>query len=197
MTAVLAADFGDEERPRRGRTLIDAARAAGATWAVTSADADCTGLRATAKAARDSGMGLLVRIDDSKTAPGLADAIDLPGVPSVAALRDSLLVVVAKERIGKRLRTDAPWAPSAVDLGSFTGFLSFLRRAAPNYVRATCLVDDVILPHDHLPPARLAALTAKLRLRGARLWLSGVGPERAAELAAGPWHGLLVRCARG
>ena len=196
MTAIVAADF-DDDRPLRGRSLVDAARAAGATWAATSIDADCTGLAPTAKAARDAGMGLLVRLTDTKAAPGLEDALGALGERSVAALRDRLLVVVSNERAGKRLRTEAPWAPSAVDLGAFAGFLSFLRRAAPNYVRATCLVDDLIVPHDEFPPARLGALAAKLRLRGARLWLSDVPPDRVAGLSDGPWDGLLVRVRRG
>ena len=198
MTALIVADFDeDDDAPRRGKSLVDAARAAGASWVAFDADADCNGLLATARAARDAGVGLLVRVGDTKSLPLLEDALADLGERSVPALRDRLLVVVATERAGKRLRTEAPWAPSAVDLGAFTGFLSFLRRAAPNYVRAACLVDDVVLPHDLLPPARIAAVAVKLRSRGGRLWLSGVGRDAAASLAGGPAHGLLVRSARG
>lgn len=197
MSAVVVLESEGDTSPRGVRALVDAARRADAAWIAISADGeDAAPVRAAWRAASDAGLGLVLRLGDTRLLADLESAIDVAGERSVPALRDRLLVVVASERAGKRLRTDAAWAPSAADLGAFRGgLLGLLRRRAPNFVRATCVADDLVVPLGLLPDDRLPPLAAKLRSRGGRLWLSNVPQERAEALATGPWHGIVVaRC---
>lgn len=176
-----------------GRALVDAGRRAGGSWVVLRSGADASvaraTVRATARAAHDVGVGLIVRIGDTKIIGDLEEAFAPYGDLSVAALRDRVLLVVASERSGRRVRTDARWAPTAADLGSLgAGFLRVVRRLAPNFVRGACLADDLVVPHDLFPPARLASVAETLSTRGGRLWVSGAGSSEA-----GPAFGVLRR----
>jgi len=194
--AVTVAEFDDDAAPPRGRSLVEAARRAGATWVVLRVGKDPGGVKATARAAQETATGLVLRVGATEVRAELEDALAPLGERAVPLLRDRLRVVAATERIGKRVRSDVKWAPSAVDVGEFHGGpLTLLRRIAPNRVRAACVADDVVAPWDHLPAAKLTALAAKLATRGGRLWLSEVPPEREDEVrAAVPGvHGVIVR----
>lgn len=193
MTAVVAADFGSDAP--RGGALVDAARREGATWVVAELGNHAGSVRGVVRAVADAGLGLVVRVSDTRAYSGLYDAFRPAYAElSVAALRDRVVFVVATERAGKRLRADVPWAPSAADLGAIgAGLTGFLRKIAPNYVRAMCLADDVVAPHDLFDARRTDELAAKLRTRGGRLWLDRVPPRAVAGPASSPAHGIIVR----
>jgi hypothetical protein len=192
LTVALAAEFAPERAPPAGRALVEAAREAGAGWVVLRVGAALEGVRATGRAAEESGTGLLVFLEDTRGLADLAAALPAAAARKTAENRDRLLVVVESERAGKRLRAEVPWAPSAVDVGAIGGFARLFRSWAPNHVRAMCLADDVLAPAGMFGEARLAALAAKLRLRGARLWLRDVAPQDAERLGDGPVFGLVV-----
>lgn len=193
-TPQIAAEFDDDTGPARGRPLVDAARDAGAGWVVLRVGATLGGLAATARAAAERGVGLVLRLDDTRGILDLADALAPFGAQSVPELRDRVLVVVPTERIGKRLRADARWVPSAADLATVKGsYMGFFRRLAPVYVRASCDADDLVVPHGFFPAPKVAALAAKLRARGARLWIEDVPPADVASLGDSPAFGVIVR----
>ncbi|MCE9634867.1 MAG: hypothetical protein K8T90_04105 [Planctomycetes bacterium] len=192
MTTQIAAEF-DDDGPQRGRPLVDAARAVGAGWVVLRVGSTLGGLQATARAAAEGGLGLIVRLDDTGGIADLADTLHALGEQSVTALRDRLLIVVPTERIGKRLRADAKWAPSAADLATVQGsYMGFFRKFAPVYVRASCDTDDLVVPHGFFPPPKLVKLADKLRTRGARLWIEDVPPDEVEPMRDGPAFGLIV-----
>jgi hypothetical protein len=192
---LVAAEFDDDAL--RGARLIEAARDAGASWAVQRIGADAGSARATARAAAAAGVGLVLRVDDTRAILDLEEVLAPFGERSVPLLRDRVLLVVAAERTGKRLRADAPWAPSGADAGELSGgLLRLMRRYVPHVVRAVCMTDDLLVPHDLLPASRNASLAEKMRRRGGRLWLTQVPPERAAALRDGPAHGIVLRVAR-
>ena len=198
----VAVEFGAESdaapstvrRPKPGRPLVDAARAAGGSWVVHSTGADLGGLRATAVAASQGGLNLMVRLGDTRTFLDIEETLAVLGELSVPALRERLLLGVADERAGKRLRTDCRWAPSAADLGTVGGgLMGALRRVAPNFVRAACDADDLLVPDGMFPRPRLERLAAQLRRRGSRLWIDGVPADAVEAWRGGPAYGVIVR----
>ena len=63
---VRVAEFDEDDAPPRGRSLVDAARRAGATWVALRVGKDAGGLKATARAAQETGTGLLLRVGSTE-----------------------------------------------------------------------------------------------------------------------------------
>lgn len=189
---VLVARFPEDASPPRGRPLIDAATECGCGWVAIRVDESLGGLRATIEAAAAAQVGVLVELADTKGIAELADACAALAPLSVPALRDRLVVVVPGERHGRRLRADARWAPSALDLDGRAGLRHRYARFAPNHHRAQADCDDLVVPAGMYDAAGLGKLAATLKLRGARLFVAGAGRGEAAGLAARGVHGLIL-----
>jgi hypothetical protein len=193
---VLVADFvlgGARPSPAE---VVDAAASRGAAFAaayVEEADDDSLlaevdgervgGLARLASAALRRQVGLVLRLRDTPPIKGLAKAFgEEKDATASPRLRDRLLVVVPTERVGRRLRADAPQFPSAYELPSSGGAL--LARLLPvNLRRASADADDLVVPWGRLDPARLTnSIAPDLAKRGARLWLSEV-PETDLDRA--------------
>lgn len=210
MTAsVLVADFvlgGARPSPAE---VVDAAASRGAAFVaafVEESDDDSLvaevdgeligGLARLASAALRRQVGLVLRLRDSTVISGLAKALgEEKDATASPRLRERLLVVVAAERVGRRLRADAPQFPSAYELPSSGGAL--LARLLPvNLRRASADADDLVVPWGALDPARLAnSVAPDLKKRGARLWLSEVPDGELDRAAAVGAAGVLVRWA--
>ena len=201
--AVLIAPF-DGDGPRGGDLVRDAKRA-GYAWVdagpIGDEDDDDgraanARIRATISAARTERIGVVLTLENTRTADSLAALWESAGEElserTVPNLRDRLLVVVPGERHGKRLRMAAPWAPSALDLAGRTGFRRHLAKLMPNIHRAQADCDDLIVPHALFPPQRLAALAQKLRTRGARLIVRAARQEDAARLGQAGVYGVVT-----
>ena len=199
MTApLLVADFvlgGARPSPAE---IVAAAAARGAAFVaafVEKADDDSlvaeidgeriSGLEGLASAAQRRQFGLVLRLRDTPPISGLAKALgEEKDAKASPRLRDRFLVVVAGERVGRRLRADAPQFPSAYELPSSGGAL--LARLLPvNLRRASADADDLVVPWGRVHPARLtSSIAPDLAKRGARLWLSEV-PESEIDRATG------------
>jgi hypothetical protein len=152
-------------------------------------------LEGLAREAARRGLGLFLRLTDTLPIDGLAAALGAERSQSAATLRERVLVVVAAERVGKRLRKDAPQFPSAYELPATEGW-SAARFVSANLRRASADADDLVIPWGRRGAADLAAKMApELARRGGRLWISDV-PEADRERAAalGP-SGVVVRFA--
>lgn len=193
MTApILIARFDDEHGPARGKPLVAAARDAGCSWVAIRVGESVGGLRATVEAGAAEGIGVMVELGSTLAISGLQEACAALAPLTVPALRDRLLVVVPGERFGRRMRADARWAPSALDLDGHSGFRLRLARAFPNHHRAQADCDDLVVPHGMFEGDRLAKIAGTLRLRGARLIVDRAPRDEAASLAARGVHGLIV-----
>lgn len=152
------------------------------------------GLERFASLAQRHQVGLFLRLRDSTPIAGLAKALSAEKDASASPrLRERFLVVVPNERIGRRLRADAPQFPSGFEL-PVSGDAFLQRLFSVNLRRAQADADDLVVPWGRLDPARLASRIAPdLSKRGARLWLSDVPEtdvERATAVGAA---GLVVR----
>jgi hypothetical protein len=139
-------------------------------------------------------VGLLLRLRDTTPIAWLAQALGEGKDASAAPrLRDRFLIVVPNERIGRRLRADAPQFPSGYELPT-SGDALLARFLPVNLRRGAADADDLVVPWGRLDPARLASKIAPdLAKRGARLWLSGVPEDdldRATTVGAA---GVVVR----
>jgi hypothetical protein len=208
MTApLLVADFvlaGARPSPAE---LVDAAVARGAALvaAVIAEEEDDTlvaevdehrvgGLARLAAVSLRHNVGLLLRLRDTTPIVGLAKALSEEKDPSAAPrLRDRFLVVVPNERIGRRLRTDAPQFPSGYELPT-SGDALLTRFFPVNMRRGAADADDLVVPWGRLDPARLASKIAPdLAKRGARLWLSDVPEADLDRATAVGAAGVVVR----
>ena len=209
---VVVVDFGLEAVPPREvggvRKLVDAARSLDAATGAVDVGADAAGraivlaggeeafrLERLAHEARRAGVGVAVRLLDTRALSTLRDDLAVAEGALPEPLRDRVLVIVPSERIGKRLRHAARELPSAFELSARpTGLRSFLPRRSPNMLRAASDADDLVVPWGLLPRERLAsAVLQTLQKRGARLWISAVPPAEVADARAVGAHGLLVR----
>lgn len=128
-------------------------------------------------------VGLFLRLHDTLPIAGLAKALGEERDRAAAArLRERIVIVVPGERVGRRLRMEAPQFPSAFELPSSGD--SFLARLLPvNVRRAGADADDLVVPWGRLEPARLTSTIAPdLAKRGGRLWMSNV-PEGELDRA--------------
>ncbi len=207
MPPILVADFelgGARPSPAE---VVDAAAACGAAFvaAVVAENDDDTlaaeidgerigGLARLAALALRAQVGLFLRLTDTPPISGLARALGVERDAAAAPrLRDRFLVVVPGERIGRRLRADAPQFPSAYELPSSGGAL--LARLLPlNVRRGGADADDLVLPWGRHDPARIATRIAPdLAKRGARLWLSDVPENEVDRATAVGAAGIVVR----
>ena len=210
MTApLLVADFvlaGARPSPAE---LVDAAVARGAALvaAVIAEEKDDTlvaavdehrvgGLARLAALALRQQVGLLLRLRATTPIARLAQALSAEKDASAAPrLRDRFLVVVPNERIGRRLRADAPQFPSGYELPT-SGDAILTRFFSVNLRRASADADDLVVPWGRLDPARLVSKIAPdLRKRGARLWLSDVPEDEVDRATAVGAAGVIVRWA--
>lgn len=210
MTApLLVADFvlaGARPSPAE---LVDAAVARGAALvaAVIAEENDDTlvaevdehrvgGLARLAALALRQQVGLLLRLRATTPIVGLAKALSAEKDASAASrLRDRFLVVVPNERIGRRLRADAPQFPSGYELPT-SGDALLTRFFSVNLRRASADADDLVVPWGRLDPARLVSKIAPdLRKRGARLWVSDVPEDEVDRATAVGAAGVIVRWA--
>jgi hypothetical protein len=204
---VLVADFvlgGARPAPVE---LVEAAVARGASFvaaAIAEDDDDALvaevdghrvgGLARLAALALRHQLGLLLRLHDTTAIDGLAQALGAEKDASAAPrLRERLLVVVPGERVGRRLRMEAPQFPSAYELPS-SGDTILTRWLPVNVRRAAADADDLVVPWGRLDPARLASRIAPdLARRGARLWLSDVPETEVDRATAVGAAGVIVR----
>lgn len=176
----------------RGAACVADAAADGAGWVALRVADDVRGLGAIASAAAARRMGVIVFLDSTAALHELGGALAALGPQEPAKLRDRLLVVVPGERIGRRVRGDARWAPSALDLGAALAggmFARFVASRFPNHARAKADADDLVVPAGRFDAASAAALAAMLRRRGARLWVLGESAGAGADCA----HGVILR----
>lgn len=143
-------------------------------------------------AAQRHGIGLFLRLTDTRAISGLAAALGAAKEDSSARLRERLVIVVEGERAGRRLRLDAPQFPSALALGPSRG-RSLLGLLPLNLQRARSDADDLVVPWGRLDAAALTRLRTDLARRGARLWISGVCEGDVAAATAVGAAGLVVR----
>jgi hypothetical protein len=203
---ILVADFEIVGAKPSSRDLVEAAAAAGAAFvAVDAAEGDedapeahlggrrvATIERLVAETSK-RGIGLFVRLRDTPPLFGLREALGVTQGASSAASRDRLVVVVDRERVGKRLRRDAPELPSALELASAKP-RGWKRFATPNFLRAAADADDLVVPWDGDAAAPLVARTAPLLAkRGARLWVSGLSDGDVARVGSMSVAGCVVR----
>ncbi len=145
--------------------------------------------------AHRAGVSLLVRVGTISALGPLAGGLGVMGAEKPAELRERYVAVVSSERLGKRLRTDAPIAPSALEVGTAGGGVrGALGRRLPNLARASAAADDLVLPLALCGGAkRVSALRATLARRGARLWISHVPPNEEDAARALGADGVVVR----
>jgi hypothetical protein len=203
---IVVADFDVGGAKPTSRDLVDAAHAGGATFvAVDVVDGDDetpdahVGERRVAKlerlrveaARRD--VGLYLRLRDTLSVFGLRDALGVAKGASSATLRGRFLVVVDAERVGKRLRHDAPELPSALEL-SPAKRRGLARLMSPNFLRAAADADDLVVPWDDGGAEKLVVRIAPdLAKRGARVWIAGLRDADLARAALLPVAGCVVR----
>lgn len=195
MTApVIAVELAHGDARPADAALVAAARAAGAQWIVASADDSGAALLRTVRAAAAERLGLIVRLDSTRAIEGLGAACVPLGDLSVAALRDRLLVVVARELTGKRLRGEARWAPSALAMGDDArGFRGWFRRTFPHVERGRAECDDAVVRPSMFGPATLRdRLVPEVRRRGGRVWVEGLAAGDVAAFADTGVHGVIV-----
>lgn len=190
----IVAEFGEGTSPARGAPLVEAAREAGASWVALTAGADLGGVRATVRAASERGLGVFVRLDDTRAIAGLAEACGDLGELSVPGLRDRLVVVVSSELAGRRLRGEARWAPSALALGLPDGSLRrWFRRTFPHHLRGRADCDDVVVRTDLLGILAIGdRLVPEVARRGGRVWVEGARREDLPALTASRVHGVVL-----
>jgi len=126
-------------------------------------------------------IGLFLRVPETSGVFGLRDALGVAKGTAATTLTERLLVVVSGERVGKRLRHDAPELPSALELtpASRRGLARF---ASPNFLRAAADADDLVVPWSDAGAARLVTkLASDLARRGARLWISDLSDTDLAD----------------
>lgn len=163
----------------RGAEHVARAAADGADWVALRVAGDLRGLRAAAAAAGSRRIGLMLFFESSAVFPDLRAELEPLAPLDPASLRDRLLAVVPGERMGRRLRGEARWAPSALDLGAALRGGLFARLIAgrfPNHARAQADADDLIVPAGRFGTSAGSALADTLRRRGARLWVLGGDP---------------------
>lgn len=178
----LGVEDGDDETPQ---ALCDGGRVAGLAKAWEEA--------------RRHHLGLLLRLMDTLSIAGLREALGVEKGTSPAKLRGTILVVVADDRTGKRLRREAPEFPSALELRPKGSHVRGLMRFVPPMgQRAAADAEDLIVPWSRADDPRIASKWAPgLARRGSRLWISDV-PQADAERASRlPATGLVVRFAFG
>jgi hypothetical protein len=185
---------GHVPTPDGGQAAIAGLALAEAKEAALHDGPPCT-LEEVLLAAHKAGRGVLFRIRDVRAIPTLAGGLGVMGGEGPAPLRGRFLAAVRDTRAGRRLRTEAPDAPSALELvGEPPGVKGRLWRRFPNLHRAAADADDLIVPADvyqQLP--RRDGLAARLVRRGARLWLSEVAPGDVGAWTDPALAGLLVR----
>jgi hypothetical protein len=205
---LVVADFDVAGARPHARELVDAAADRGARFvAVRVVDGDdetpeahlagrrVATLERLAAEARRAEIGLFLRLEDTLPVAGLAAALGADKSGRAADLAGRFLVVVDKDRTGKRLRSVAPQFPSAFELPAAEG-RSLARFLPANLRRATADADDLVVPWGRIDAATLAARIApQLARRGARLWISHVPEAEAAAAAAVPAAGIVVRFA--
>lgn len=139
-------------------------------------------------------LGAVLRLFDTPPIERVGAALGVTGGEGRTALLPRFLVTAPDRRVGRRLRADAPDAPSAYELRrGEQGWRRRLAARVPNLARANADADDLIVPWDHSDGDALAALSRKLAKRGARLFLGDVPPDRVDALRELPVAGLIVR----
>jgi hypothetical protein len=191
---VLVAEFAGDDAPAPGAALVGAAAAAGASWVAISADDDLAPFRATLGAAAERGAGVFLRLRSTRALGDLEEACGGLGELTVQRLRERLLVVVETELAGRRLRTEARWAPSALTLGGPGGSLRlWFRRAFPHHLRGRADCDDLVVPADRFEVHALRErLVPGTRRRGGRVWVEGARREDLPALAGAGVHGAVL-----
>lgn len=121
-----------------------------------------------------AGLGAVLRLADTRPIGSVDAALGVTGGEGRPALLPRFLVTVPDRRVGRRLRADAPQLPSALELARPHDWRGRLALAFPNLARANADADDLVVPWDLFPPARLATLSSQLARRGGRVFLSGV-----------------------
>jgi len=203
---IVVADFEIGGAKPSSRDLVDAALACGAAFvAVDVVDGDDetpdahVGGRRVAKlerlrveaARRD--VGLFLRVRDTLSVFGLRDALGVAKGVASETLRGRLLVVVDGERVGKRLRHDAPELPSALEL-SAAKRRGLARLMSPNFLRAAADADDLVVLWDDGGAEKVVARIApEFAKRGARVWITGLRDADVARAAHLPVAGCVVR----
>jgi len=191
---ILVAEFDESRSPPRGAPLVEAAVDAGASWVALTAAADLGGVRATIRAASDRGMGVLLRLGDTRAIDGLAEACGDLGELSVPRLRERFVVVVASELAGRRLRGEAGWAPSALALGLPASSLRrWFRRTFPHHLRGRAGCDDLVVRSGLFAVREFGEwLVPEVRTRGGRVWVEGVPRDDIDPLADAGVDGIVL-----
>ena len=192
---VVVAEFDEDASPPRGAALAEAAQAVGAAWVAISTGADLGGVRATVRASAERGLGVFLRLTDTRAIDGLAEACADLGELTVPLLRDRVVVVVASQVAGRRLRGEAGWAPSALALGAHGNPVRrWLRRTFPHHLRGGADCDDLVVSRGLFDDTALAgSLVPGATRRGARVWVEGALDEELPSLAAARVHGVVLR----
>ena len=205
--SVLVADFEISGRAPDAGEIVGAAVDRGAQFlavAVEEGDKDAPDavaggvriarLSSVAAAARRRQVGLVARVTDTLVVYGLREALGVAKGASAAELRDRFLVVVATDRVGKRVRSDARELPSAYEIPRRPR--GFARFTSANMQRAAADCDDLVVPWGTIDEARIASrIVPDLARRGGRVWLSDVPPDDVHRAAALPVAGVVVRFA--
>jgi len=153
----------------------------------------CT-LEETLLSAHRAKLGLVLRLRSARAIVPVSAALGVMGGEGPQALRSRFLVIAGNQRMGRRLRTDAPDLPSALELTpGERGLKAALRRRMPNLARAGADTDDVVVPWGMLADRDVPGLAKTLAGRGARLWVSDVTQARKGQAMSLPAAGLLLR----
>ena len=152
-------------------------------------------LEQTMLAAHREHVGMLVRIHDTLGISALGAALGIMQGDQTENLRRRYLVVVADQRTGRRLRSDAAQVPSALLLRERGGKLQgVIARAFPNLARAGAEADDLIVPAALFTPDRLRKkLVPVLARRAAFAWVTGLDETTESEYADSGAGGLIVQ----
>ncbi len=137
-------------------------------------------------------IGLFLRVRDTLVLFGLRETLGVAKGSSSDDARGRVLVVVPGERVGKRLRREAPELPSALEVPA-AGRRGLARFLTVNMLRAAADADDLVVPWNDDAPRLVARIAPSLAMRGARVWASGVREEDAQRAAASPVAGFVVR----
>lgn len=137
-------------------------------------------------------IGLFLRVRDTLPISAMREALGVAKGSASATLRDRFLVTVDGERVGKRLRKEAPELPSAYEVPVKRS--GFARLMSPNMLRAAADADDLVVAWSADAPALVARLAPVLAKRGARVWVSGVPESDVSSAMALPVAGVVVRC---
>jgi hypothetical protein len=201
---VLVADFVLGDARPSAADVVDAAALRGARFVAAdivdgddeTPDAHVGGRRVSSLARLNTvalrhQVGLFLRMRDTLALSGLGEALGAEKDVASVRLRERILVVVDGERVGRRLRREAPQFPSAFEFGAGEkkGLLRFL---PANFQRAATDADDLVVPWGRFDARSLTKLRTGLAKRGGRLWISGVAESDVEAASAVGAAGVVV-----